>query len=182
MLGKVPVELLGATVLRVGVAIDRLVAHTDPMLLETHPAGDLLRRPASLEPMLDGSFELRVLNHLAVKGAALLAHGLGIQRVVSRELGQVAAIEVIALQIAVDGRGGAAQAIRDLGDRHFGLAPLGNLDPLLETQLKVTTTHSTSSMQTSVLIQNLHFVCESTRVSSRVVATGSAISVSPFPL
>jgi hypothetical protein len=162
--GEVPIERLGAAIPGIGEPIDRLVADPDRMVLETHPAGDLFRRPARSQPVFDGGFHLRMNEQLAMHGAPTFVHALSIDRVIAVQFRQLLVIIVIPLQFTVDRRWGATETIRHFGNRHLGVQPLGDLASLFLAQVRVAATHSLSSMQDPVLLQNLHFECESTQL------------------
>ena len=166
MLRQVPIELLVTTILGIGKSVDCLMAHADRMALQAHPACNLFRRPAGFEPIFDGFLQIRVHDHLPMDGAAVIIHVLSRYRVIPIQLRHFRVREKIALQLAIDRRRRATQPIRDLWHRHFGFTPLGNLPAFFQTQVGVTASHSASSMQTSVLIQNSHFVCESTMIKA----------------
>ncbi|AHD03666.1 hypothetical protein METH_22820 (plasmid) [Leisingera methylohalidivorans DSM 14336] len=107
-------------------------------------------------------------DQLAMDGVAAFVHILSIHSIVSVQLWQFLVVKEIALQFAINRRRCAAQPVCDLRHRHFGFKPLGNLPAFFQTQVRVAASHSIASMQTSVLIQNLHFGCESTRVHALV--------------
>ena len=62
-----------------------------------------------------------------------------------------------AVQIFVDRGGRATQPIRNLGRRHFGFTPPGELSDVLPISGGAAASHSVSSVQHSVLIENLNF-------------------------
>ena len=52
-------------------------------------------------------------------------------------------------------------------DDAFGFQPLCKLASFIQLQVTVVASHSSYSMQLSVFVQNLHFVCESTRLTPK---------------
>lgn len=132
------------------------------MVLETHLAGDLVRRPARSQPVFDGGFHLRMTEQLAMHGAPTFVHALRIDRVLAVQLRQFLVVMGIPLRFTVDLRWGAAETIRRFRDRHLGVQPLGDLASLFQAQLRVAETRSSSAMQDPVLLQNSHFGCETT--------------------
>ena len=79
--------------------------------------------------------------------------------------GQLCVSITVPLDLPVNCGRVATQLISDLLNWHFGFPPLRELAPLVQLQMTVMTSHSYYSMQLSIFVQNLHFVCESTKRS-----------------
>ncbi len=132
------VEVVPAAFRPVDVPVDRLVADRRAALprLLLQPAGDLLRRPAGLQPP----------DHVRAQGIVsdqLPAPLSATARQVLRGQGEVAAepavaiAEAVAAQLAVDGREVAAKPGRDLTDWPTGLDQAEEGAALVEIELLV---------------------------------------------
>jgi len=88
------------------------------VLLE--PAGDLLRRPAGLQPLGDVRPQGLVGDQLAPPLPAPSRQVLGVQGEVAAEAA-VAVAEAVAPQLPIDGRGMTTEPVGHLADRGVGL-------------------------------------------------------------
>ena len=119
------------------MAVDGLVADGRPavrFLLE--PAGDLLRRPAVLQPLDHVLTQGVVGGQLATPLPASPRQVLGVQGEVAAEAA-VAVAEAVAAQLAVDGGRVAAEPGGDLADRGAGLDEAEEGASLVEVELAV---------------------------------------------
>src|SRR3982750_2895642 len=105
-----------------------------PFLFE--PAGDLLRRPAVLEPPDHVLTQGGIGGELPTPLPASPRQVLGVQGEVAAEAA-VAVAEAVAAQLAVDGRGMPAEPPGDLADRGAGLDQAEQGATLVEVELAV---------------------------------------------
>lgn len=136
MLWQVPVVLFASAVSGTGKAVNRLVTDPDQVAFQAHAAGDLFRRPASFQAILDGGLQLRVRDQLAVDGMSALigvpcGHGI-----VAVQRGDLEILIDLASQLPVRRRRYATQPVSNLRNRHSGFTPLAALVTYFQTQGK----------------------------------------------
>lgn len=102
---------------------------------QAQTSSDLLRCPARHQPVDDKVTKVSVPDQLAQTGAASLGFGLGVESIISRQVLQLGVDEAIALQFSVDRGTVAAEAGRDLQDRHFGVMPARDFPAVFQTEI-----------------------------------------------
>src|SRR3954449_2209743 len=137
-LGQVAVEAVPAALRAVDVAVDRLVADRRPAirLVVLQPAGDLLRRPAGLQPPDHVRAQALVSRELPAALPAPPRRVLSVQGEVAAEAA-IPVAEAVAAELAVDGRGMPAEPGGDLADRGAGLDEAEEGATLVEVELAV---------------------------------------------
>src|SRR3954470_14774346 len=135
-LGQVAVEAVLAALGAVDVAVDRLVADRGSARFLFQPSGDLLRRPAGLQALGDVRAQALVGGQLAAAPPAPPRQVLGVQGKVAAEAA-VAVAEAVPAQLAVDGRGVAAEPPGDLAHRGAGLDQAEQGAALIEVEVAV---------------------------------------------
>src|SRR5947209_9664470 len=118
--------------------MDGLVADGRPVirLLLFQPSGDLLRRPAGLQALDHVLTQGGVGGQLPAALPAAPRQVLGVQGEVAAEAA-VAVAEAVPAQLAVDGRGVAAEPLGDLADRPAGLDEAEQGATLMEVEVAV---------------------------------------------
>lgn len=110
--GQVAPQLTSTTVIGIDVLIDRLLADPTRGTLIPHSAGDLLGRPAGPQTALDLVAEPGITHQLALTGPSSIRIALRHDAPVAAELRDFAVVEVIAPQLAEDGRAVPAKPAR----------------------------------------------------------------------
>lgn len=100
-------------------------------------AGYLLRCPAGLQPIHDVLAQVAVADQLAQPGAPGLGFGLGIQRVIAREMLELGVDKAVALQLTMDRGAVATETLGDLQNRHPRVMPACNLAPIFEAEVEI---------------------------------------------
>src|SRR4051812_365299 len=134
--GQVAVEAVLAALGAVDVPVDGLVADRGSARLLSQPSGDLLGRPAGLQALGDMRAQALVGGQLAAALPAPPRQVLGGEREVAAEAA-VAVPEAVPAQLAVDGRGVAAEPLGDLADRPAGLDEAEQGATLIEIEVAV---------------------------------------------
>lgn len=140
-LGQIMPKLHLLAVARIGKAVDRLVADPRRASLEVQPAGDLLWRPAMLDPLDDRRSQARETRQLAISATALLDLAVGGDTEVAGQIRHLRVLEDIPAQLTENRRTMPAEFLGNHIDTDPGLTPAGDLAPLIEINLRVGAFH-----------------------------------------
>jgi hypothetical protein len=134
------------------MAVDRLLTDAGLCALQSHPARDLLWRPARLQPVLDCRLERLVAHELSIAHAPVGCLQLRRHREVAHNLGEIAVLEVIAPELPEDRAPMPAQNPRHLVRGDLRRPPALDLPPFFDAQLRVFQTHFSTPSNRQVIV------------------------------
>jgi hypothetical protein len=146
----------------VDVAVDGLVTDGRPVIrLVPEAPGNLLRRPAGLEPLDHVRPQGVIRDQLPVSLSAPVRQVMGGDRKVAADVA-LAVAEAVAAEFAVDGRGVPAEPHGDLTDRSAGFDEAEQGAAMVEVELPVGPGHHVSDVQASAKVGDSHLAIEPT--------------------
>ena len=126
-------QLEGSSFWAVDELVDCLVAQAAVLASDLQAAGDLFGRPGELELIDDMAAQARVADELALSPASAPGAVLGGDGIVAAVLPYLT--ELVAGDLAVDGRAVAAELGRDLLDRQLGAQQAEERTAFLEGEM-----------------------------------------------
>jgi len=127
---------------RMGELVDRLVADRHRMTLQSHPSGDLLRRPAVHDPLDNRLANMAEARELAQLGAAFACHVIGRDAIVAVEIRHLRTDKGIAFDLTKNRRAVAAEFFRDDLDTDAGHPPASDPAAFIHVDLGVGAFHA----------------------------------------
>src|SRR5690606_16684105 len=139
--GQIAPQLHRLAIVRVGKAVDRLVADTHAVALIGEPAGNLFRRPAAPEALDDRLSQCRMPHELAMPAATLLCLAVRRHTEIAAQFRHLGVLERVPLQFAENGRAMPAELLGNDLDADPGMPPALDLAPFVEVNLRVGAVH-----------------------------------------
>jgi len=151
---QIPPQFLGHAFLRVDVAVDRFLTDAAGCTFIAHPASNLFRSPAILDPSHDETAQIRMLDQFALAGPAFGAVVMRSHGKVTNDIGQLIIAKMIAPEFSENGRSMAPQGLCDFPRWHVCLPPTLNSAALIEGEVAVVCSDDIILLCDNLLVSN----------------------------